>query len=115
MRSRWADDRGGVAAEFAATLPAVVVVLAICLGALGVGSQQLRLQDAAAAAARALGRGESVGEIQSRIARAAEGAAIENWATDGLVCARLSRDAAGPLAVSGLRLVAESCALDGGA
>jgi hypothetical protein len=30
------------------------------------------------------------------------------------VCARLSADARGPVTVAGLRLTAESCALDGG-
>ena len=115
MRCRWADDRGGVAAEFAAALPAVVIVLGLCLGGIAVGSQQLRLQDAAGAVARGLGRGESVAELRPRVAHASGGAAIESWRADGLVCARLVRAAAGPLALSGLRLTAESCALDGGA
>jgi len=115
MRSpRAADDRGSVAAEFAVALPAVVLVLGICLGGVGVGTQQLRLQDAAAVAARALGRGESSGQVASRASRMAAGAALESWTSDGLVCARLTRPADGPLAVGGLRMSAQSCALDGG-
>ena len=102
-----------MAAEFAVTLPAVVIVLALCLGAIGVGSQQLRLHDAAASAARALGRGESGVAVAQRVAGSTSGAALESWTADGLICARLSRAAAGPIAVGGLRLVAESCALDG--
>lgn len=103
-----------MAAEFAVALPAVVIVLGVCLGGIGAGSQQLRLQDAAAAAARGLGRGETGGEVESRVARMAGGAALEQWNAEGLVCARLTRHADGPLAVAGLRLTAQSCALDGG-
>ncbi len=115
MRSRWADDRGSVVAEFATALPVVVIVLALGLGAIAVGSQQLRLQDAAAVAARALGRGESLAEIRSKVADVAGVADVESWSADGMVCARLSRAASGPIAVGGLRLTAQSCALDGGA
>jgi hypothetical protein len=115
MRSpRAADDRGSVAAEFAVALPAVVLVLGVCLGGIGVGSQQLRLQDAAAAAARGLGRGETAGAVAAQVTRMAGGATLERWAADGLVCVRLSRAAEGPIAAAGLRLAAESCALDGG-
>ena len=52
-------ERGSVTAEFVTVLPAVIIVLATCLGALTVVGQQLRLVDAAAVAARASGRGES--------------------------------------------------------
>ncbi len=109
-----ADDDGAVAAEFAVALPAVALVLAVCVGAVGVGSQQLRLQDAAADAARGLGRGESVSAVQHRAARAAPGSALAEWHSGELVCARVTVDARGPAAVAGLRLAAESCALDGG-
>jgi Flp pilus assembly protein TadG len=115
MRSRSAaDDTGGVAAEFAVALPAVALVLAVCVGAVGVGSQQLRLQDAVADAARGLGRGESTAAVASRAARAVAGSALASWQAGELVCARLSADARGPVTVAGLRLTAESCALDGG-
>lgn len=115
MRSaRAADDSGSVAAEFAVALPAVVLVLGVCLGGIGVGSQQLRLQDAAAAAARGLGRGEPASDIASVVSRMAEGAVLESWSSGGLVCARLLRAADGPLGAGGMRLAAQSCALDGG-
>ena len=114
MRSRWDDDAGGVAAEFAVALPSVVIVLAICVGAIGVASQQLRLQDAAAVVARGLGRGEPVAGLTDRAERVAGASAVEHWASGGLVCVRLSRAASGPLAVGGLHLAAQSCALDGG-
>lgn len=115
MRSRSAaDDEGAAAAEFAVALPAVALVLAACVGAIGVGSQQLRLQDAAADAARGYGRGEAPGAIAGRTARAAPGAATSVERADGLVCVRLTAPARGPAAVAGLTLSARSCALDGG-
>lgn len=95
-------------------LPAVALVLAVCVGAVGVASQQLRLQDAAADAARGLGRGTSVADVAGRAAAAIEGGALSVRRAQGLVCARLSVGARGPAAVMGLQLAAESCALDGG-
>lgn len=115
MRSRSpADDTGSVAAEFAVALPAVALVLAVCVGAIGVGSQQVRLQDAAADAARGLGRGESVGTVAQRAARGAVGSQLATRREGELVCARLTAAARGPAAVAGLALSAESCALSGG-
>jgi len=115
MRSRSpADDEGSVAAEFAVALPAVALALAACVGAVGVGSQQVRLQDAAADAARSLGRGDSTSAAQELAARGAPGASLAAWRSGELVCARLTADARGPVAVAGLLLTAESCALDGG-
>ncbi|RQP11021.1 MAG: pilus assembly protein [Microbacteriaceae bacterium] len=115
MRSRSAaDDEGSAAAEFAVALPAVALVLAVCVGAIGVGSQQLRLQDAAADAARGYGRGESPGAISARAARAVPGASVSVSRPDGLVCVRLEAAARGPASVAGLALAASSCALDGG-
>jgi Flp pilus assembly pilin Flp len=109
-----ADERGGVAAEFAVALPAVALVLAACLGAVGVGSQSVRLQDAAADAARGLGRGESTGAVAARVDGAVPGAQLESWRSGDLVCARLSVEARGAASLALLRLGAESCALDGG-
>ena len=48
-------------AEFAAALPAVLVVLAFCLGAVQVMGQQVRMSDAAADVARLLARGDGAG------------------------------------------------------
>lgn len=115
MRSAWAaDERGSAAAEFAVALPAVMLVLALCIGGVGVGAQQVRLQDSAADSARALGRGDAASVIAARASRAAPGAALESWALGELVCVRVTAPAAGPLGASGLRLEASSCALDGG-
>ena len=95
-------------AEFATVLPAVVIVLVCCLTGIQVASQQVRLQDAAAGAARALARGDDTGSIV--------GGASLATSTDGdLVCATLAERAAGmPGTLLRLRLEARSCALAGG-
>lgn len=59
MRSRLADEDGGsVTAEFVTVMPAVLVILACCLGGLRLASEQLSLVDTAGLAARALARGD---------------------------------------------------------
>lgn len=90
MRSRSPDDRGSVTAELAVALPAVVLVLAFCIGAVGVAGQQVRLQHAAAQAAREAGRRQA----------------------DEIVCVTLTERAAPPLGA--LTLSARSCAPGGG-
>ncbi len=51
-------DRGSITAEFVAVVPAVMVILACCLGGMRLAGEQLRLQDAAGVAARATARGD---------------------------------------------------------
>ncbi|WP_235825117.1 TadE family type IV pilus minor pilin [Agromyces badenianii] len=99
-------------AEFAVALPAIALVLAACLASVQLVAQQVRLTDAAADAARALGRGESAGEAGAIADRVAGGAEL-SAANDGqFVCATLTASGAGVLAVIELR--AESCAVTGG-
>ncbi|BDV31363.1 TadE family type IV pilus minor pilin [Microbacterium terricola] len=105
-RRRLGDDRGSVVAEFAVALPAVVLVLALGAGALAASGRQVRMQDAAADAARLAARGES----DARVRAAAPGAATVISTEGDLVCVRLT--APGPL--PGLTLSASSCALAGG-
>jgi hypothetical protein len=102
-------ERGSVTAEFAVALPAVVLVLGLALGALAVGSQSVRLQDAAGLAARALARGEPPGEVAGIAGALVPGVGLARSDRSGLVCAVLAVRAAGVL--SGIELRAESCAL----
>lgn len=101
-------ERGSVTAEFAVVLPAVLVCLGLCVGAIQAAAQHVRLTDAAAVAARALGRGDDAGGIVSR-----SGAAIETERTGGLLCVRLTATSSvtglGPLGVSAS---ARACSLD---
>ena len=102
-------------AEFAVAMPAVLLVLATALGGVQLAGLQLRLQDAAADAARALGRAEAVSTVEHRARQQVPGAVVEvKSAPDGVVCARLSAAAAGPIGLVGIEVEATSCALDGG-
>jgi len=66
-----AVDHGMATAEFAVVLPAVVFVLAMSLGAMGLGWDQVRCVDAARAGARAAARGDSSEAVTRVAARAA--------------------------------------------
>lgn len=115
MRSRWADrERGSATAELAVALPAVALVLALCLGAVQVVARQVRLTDAAADAARALGRGETSAVAHGIADRVAGGGTALTVSDEPpLTCATLS--ASGGSGVLGaFPLHAESCAVAGG-
>lgn len=95
-----ANDRGSVTAEFAAVIPAVMLVLAASLACVQLSSQQLRLQDAAAITARAAARGDAAPSVP--------GATLATTLQGDLVCAHLSLEAQPPFFVP---LAAHSCAL----
>lgn len=59
MRSATASDRGAVTVEFALTLPALLLVLALAVGAITAADARLACADAARVGARSLARGES--------------------------------------------------------
>ncbi|AMB59385.1 TadE family type IV pilus minor pilin [Microterricola viridarii] len=122
MRSPWASQpgrrlagsRGSVTAEFAVVMPALFLVLALCLGAVNLVGQQLRLSDAAADAARAAGRGDDAARVRALVARAVPGAALGLATRGEFVCADLSSQTAFGLGGFGVRMTASSCALAGG-
>lgn len=58
-RPRKQGERGSVTAEFSVTLPVVVFLLAVLLGAGSAAMQQVRLEEAARAASRSLARGDT--------------------------------------------------------
>ena len=65
-----------VTAEFAVVLPAVVLVLALSVGALGLALDQVHCVDAARAGARAAARGDSAAAVILVARRAAPSAAL---------------------------------------
>jgi len=67
MRSE-RDDAGMVTAELAACLPVLVLLLAVALSVVSVGSARLRAQDAAREAARAAARSDDGARVASEIA-----------------------------------------------
>lgn len=106
MRSPSPAERGSVTAEFALVVPAVVLLLAVCLSGIHVATLQLRLQDAASTAARSLARGEPA-DIGAHL----RGATSTARHAGGMVCvtATLPSPLAGGL-VGVIELVARSCA-----
>ncbi len=109
MRPRLGDDRGAVVAEFAVALPAVVLVLALAVGALAGASRQVRLQDAVADAARLSARGESDDRVREAVASTVAEASVEISPRGDLVCVSASAPA-----LFGVRVTAAGCALAGG-
>lgn len=105
-------DRGSVSAEFAVALPAILLLVALCVGALSAASRQVRLQDAVADAARLVARGEEEGRAFALVGDAVEGATVEVHRDGDLVCVIASVPVGMPL--PGARFAADACALDGG-
>ncbi|MEE1621347.1 TadE family type IV pilus minor pilin [Zafaria sp. Z1313] len=65
------SERGSSTAETAVLLPAVALLLVVVLAAGAVGSTQVRLEEAARAAARELARGEPAGSARAAAQRVA--------------------------------------------
>jgi Flp pilus assembly protein TadG len=106
------SDRGSATAEFALAFPAVLGVVALLLGGVQIAGLQVRAQDAAADAARGLGRGDSAAVVAARLERQLPGAALSSWADGDLRCVRVEVVPSGPVAMLGLRARAGACALD---
>lgn len=98
-------------AEFAIALPAVLLVLAMVLGGVQLGVLQVRLQDAAADAARTLGRGDGAAALSVRLARQVPSARWSSSRTGELVCVQLTSSAGGVADRLGLSASASSCAV----
>lgn len=90
-------------------MPAVILVLALCLAMGQVASQQLTLQDAAAAAARGISRGETAATVNQRIRHQFPKASASRAEHHGLSCVTVRSPAA--LGPTTLTLTATSCAL----
>jgi hypothetical protein len=100
-------DGGTVTAEFAVAVPAVLLVLAACLGGLRLGAERLRVVDAAAQAARLAAVGEPALPPVAAI-----GARIVSTARPGeTVCVTVRRDV--PLLGVPFPVQAGGCALAG--
>lgn len=102
MRSPCSESRGelgAVTAELAAAIPAVLVIAAVTIGSVAAAAQQVRLQDAAGDAARAVARGDDPAALVG-------GASLSVSAAGELVCVTLSEPTLGGM----LTLRASSCA-----
>lgn len=106
------DDRGSAAAEFAVVVPAVLLVVALAAGTLAAAGRQVRLEQAAAQAARLAARGEADARVVDIVSTVAGGAVDAVSAEGDLVCVSVSAPLG--LAVPLPDLTARSCALGGG-
>jgi hypothetical protein len=82
-RGSGSGEQGMVTAELAVVLPAVVFVLALSLGALGLALDQVRCVDAARAGARAASRGDSYAAVMLVARRAAPSTAMVSIGSSG--------------------------------
>ncbi len=76
-------SRGAVTAEFAVTLPAVLLLLAMLLAGASAGVTQLRLEEGARAGARALARGDDSAAVERIVRTLAGGSASAAVSADG--------------------------------
>ncbi|SDQ84587.1 TadE family type IV pilus minor pilin [Microbacterium sp. cf332] len=106
------DDRGSVTAEFAVVVPAAVLVVLLAVAALAAAGTQIRLEHAAAQAARLVARGEDEARAREMVAGAAGGASLTVRVHGDLTCAEVAAEHGIPLPLPPLRV--ESCALSGG-
>ena len=107
---RLGGDRGSVVAEFAVAFPAVALVVLFGVGALAAGATHVRLQDAAADAARIVARGEPHAAATRAVTDAVSGAAASVEQRGDLVCVTVTA----PSGIIAVTLSARSCALAGG-
>lgn len=110
-RTTGGGHSGSVTAEFAAVMPAVILVLACCLGSLQLAVRQLSLQTAAASIARTVAReGTGAPRIAELIERLTPGARIETVRRGELICIRLSSPGSALPGLGGIMVNASSCA-----
>jgi hypothetical protein len=98
-----------VTAEFAVALPAVILVLVLARGAMGLVGEQVRLQSAVSSAARLLGRGDPGG--QALVGHAVAGGTLRVERVSGLICADARAPARFAVLVP-ITIAARACALD---
>lgn len=102
--------RGSVTAEFAVAVPAVILLLGFLLSALSAAVCQVRVEEAARAAARTLARGAGPDAVAREVTRiAGAGAEHSTAASGGAVTVQVSAAVPGPVAAAaGLRAQAEA-------
>lgn len=86
---RWLrDERGGVSAEFAVALPALLLVVGVIIGAIVLASSRVTLVSAAHDIARLEARGD-VALASNRLAGLPAGVSITRDTTAGILCVQL--------------------------
>ena len=104
-------DTGSVTAELVLALPAVVMIVALALGAMSVQLQRMEMVSAASTIARAIARGEPIEIVDALVAELGERIGFEIQEELGVVCVVL-RSEIGIFSIdlTGLELIETQCA-----
>ena len=104
-------DTGSVTAELVLALPAVVMIVAMALGAMSVQLQRMELVSAASTIARAIARGEPIAIVDALVTDLGEQVGFEIQEELGVVCVIL-RSEIGIFSIdlTGLELIETQCA-----
>jgi hypothetical protein len=104
-------ESGSVTAELVLTLPAVVMIIGLALGAMSVQLQRMELVSAASTIARAIAREEPIEIVDALVSELGEQVGFEIQEELGVVCVIL-RSEIGILSIDlpGLELIETQCA-----
>ncbi len=108
---RFSSTRGSVTAELVLTLPVVILIMTIAIGAMSLQTAKLQLIHVAAMVASAVARGEPAELIDQLVATAGEKVAFELEELEDSICVKLS--VATPIAgieIGFLELAEKQCA-----
>ena len=105
------QDTGSVTAEMVLTLPTVILIVGLALGAMSIQLQRMELVSAASTIARAIARDEPIEVVDALVASLGEQVGFEIQEELGLVCVIL-RSEIGILSIdlTGLELIESQCA-----
>jgi len=104
-------DTGSVTAELVLAIPAVMMIVALALGAMSVQLQRMELVSAASTIARAIARGEPIEIVDALVTELGEQVGFEIQEELGVICVVL-RSEIGILTIDlpGLELIESQCA-----
>jgi hypothetical protein len=104
-------DTGSVTAELVLTLPAVLMLVGLSLGAMNLQLQRMELVSSASTIARAIAREEPVEVVDALVMELGEQVGFEIQESEGVVCVVL-RSEVGILSIelTGLELIESQCA-----
>jgi hypothetical protein len=105
------QDSGSVTAELVLTLPAVLLIVGLALGAMSIQLQRMELVSAASTIARAIARDEPIEIVDALVSSLGEQVGFEIQEELGVVCVIL-RSEIGILSIdlTGLELIESQCA-----
>jgi len=104
-------DTGSVTAELVLTLPAVLLIVGLALGAMSVQLQRMEMVSAASTIARAIARGEPIEIVDALVSELGEQVSFEIQEELGVVCVILrSEIRIFSIDLTGLELIETQCA-----